>query len=164
VPGSELQKGSDMGIFRHKKPAVNENRFRDPEPEPRRQQSSEGKSRRTHKKNSEATGKAASFIRSLLDGSLFANEKVVKNLPFILFLAGLGILYIANSSVAEKNRRKLDKVTEELKELRYKYISTKSGVMYLSNPSQISSRLQETGIKPSTTPPVKIFIKPEDEQ
>ena len=96
-------------------------------------------------------------IRRLLDGSLLTNEHVVRNIPLILFMTLLGIIYITNSATAERNRRELLNSTEELKELRYKYISTKSSVMFLSNQSQISKRLKDKGIKENTVPPVKIF-------
>ncbi|HRZ42287.1 MAG TPA: FtsL-like putative cell division protein [Bacteroidales bacterium] len=154
-----------MGIFNRKQKDVGENRFRKPEA-PRNQDSgirTEQRPEGTRSRQKKSSGIHFSF-RQLLDGSLFANEKVVKNLPFILFLAGLGILYIGNSSVAERNRRNLARLTEELKELRYQYISTKSGVMYQSNPSQISEKLRETGIRESTIPPVKIFSKKDENQ
>jgi hypothetical protein len=77
-------------------------------------------------------------------------------------MALLAIFYISNSATAERNRRAAGKLEEELKELRYKYISTKSSVMYLSNPSQISNRLKETGIRENVVPPVKIFVTPEE--
>lgn len=152
-----------MGIFNRKQKDIKENRFRDPVA-PRKQDSGSPKGRRpegTKSRRQKSSG-IRFDIRQLLDGSLFANEKVVKNLPFILFITGLAIVYIANSSVAERNRRNLARLTEDLKELRYKYISTKSGVMYQSNPSQISEKLRETGIKESTIPPVKIFVKKEE--
>ena len=152
-----------MGIFRSKHKDSKENRFREPAA-PRNQDSGsrkEGRPESTRRRKEKGPG-IRFDIRQLLDGSLFANEKVVKNLPFILFITALAIVYIANSSVAERNRRNLARLTEDLKELRYKYISTKSGVMYQSNPSQISEKLRETGIKESTTPPVKIFIKKEE--
>ncbi len=151
-----------MGIFKRNKNEVQENRFREPVA-PKMQESGDRPKKEARRKPKQQKGPRFQFgVRQLLDGSLFANEKVVKNIPFILFLAGLAILYIGNSSVAERNRRNLAKLTEDLKELRYQYISTKSGVMYLSNPSQISDRLRETGIRESTTPPVKIFVKQDE--
>ncbi len=98
-------------------------------------------------------------LGSFLDGSVLTNKVVVKNIPFLLFITVIAILYITNSANAEKNRRESARISEELKELRYKYISTKSSVMYLSNPSQISLKLMETGIRENVVPPVKIFVK-----
>ncbi len=137
-----------------------ENRFRPRVEEPAETASAQSETKQTnHKKTDRELFPPLKFLRQLLDGSLLANETVVRNIPFILFLTGLAILYITNSTTAEKNRRELARLTEEVKELRYKYISTKSGVMFLSNQSQISQRLKETEIRESTVPPVKIFIK-----
>lgn len=136
-----------------------ENRYRPPSEETPGRQKQERTSRKSTGNGTRLLKTPALLIRQLLDGTLFANEKVVKNIPYILFIAGLAILYITNSATAERNRRELVNLTDELKELRYKYISTKSSVMFLSNQSQISERLKETGIRESTVPPVKIFVK-----
>ncbi len=104
------------------------------------------------------------IARNLLDGTLLTHDRVIRNIPFILFVTLLTIIYITNSTLADRNRRELIRISEELKELRYQYISTKSGVMYESNPSQISKKLKETGIRENTTPPVKIFTNPNPEK
>jgi hypothetical protein len=101
-------------------------------------------------------------VSSLLDGSILTHKWIVNNIPYLIFMALLAIFYISNSATAERNRSAAGKLEEELKELRYKYISTKSSVMYLSNPSQISNRLKETGIRENVVPPVKIFVTPEE--
>jgi hypothetical protein len=158
-----------MGLFRSKKSkSVMENTLRPKVEEPAaasgevfREEPSSGNGNR--QKSGEPQGprlKPLLWLRSLLDGTLLADERMIRNIPYILFLTGLAILYISNSSTAEKNRREAAALTDELKELRYQYISTKSGVMHLSNPSQISKKLKETGIKENTVPPVKIFIQP----
>jgi len=110
------------------------------------------------KSKSDRRIKPVAFAGSLLDGSLLMNKWVSGNIPYIIFLAVLAVFYISNSATAERNRRDAVKLEEELKELRYKYISTKSSVMYLSNPSQISDKLKETGITDNLVPPVKIFV------
>jgi hypothetical protein len=98
-------------------------------------------------------------VGSVFDGTVLTNRMVIRNIPFILFIVLLAIIYISNSSSAERNRRDANKLDEELKELRYEYISTKSAVMYLSNPSQIGERLKERGLQDNLMPPVKIFIR-----
>lgn len=109
-------------------------------------------------KHLKKAAKPVKYIRQILDGTILENKKVVKNMPFILFISLIGIIYITNSTNAESKRRELAILNEELKELRYRYISTKASVMYYSNQSQISKRLENTGIKESTVSPVKIFI------
>lgn len=125
------------------------------------------KGKRVQQQSEKTKGKGKSLLtmpltllRNLLDGTLLTHDRVMKNIPFILFITLLTILYITNATMADRNRREFNLTHEELKELRYKYISTKSGVMYESNQSQISYKLKETGIKENITPPVKVFIQP----
>lgn len=102
---------------------------------------------------------AADSVRSFLGGAFLLNRKTVKQLPFLLFLASLGLVYISNSYYSEKNIRRTDKLQHELKELRYEYISTKSQLMQMQRQSQIAKMLAKKGIKESLVPPTKIFIK-----
>jgi hypothetical protein len=100
-------------------------------------------------------------IRSILDGSILTRESVVRLLPFGLYLALLIVAYIGNSYYSEKVIRKTNKVRNELKELEYEYISTKSDLMHVSKQSEVAIRLDsfKTGIKESLVPPIKIFEK-----
>lgn len=157
-----------MALFkRYRRNPVTENRFKSGN----EQQATSTRKEEHSERNRERSGDS-SFrwlnplvaVHRLLDGSLLTNEYVVRNIPLILFITVLGIIYITNSATAERNRRELLNATDELKELRYKYISTKSSVMYLSNQSQISKRLKEKGIKENTVPPVKIFTGEHDIQ
>ena len=102
------------------------------------------------------TNGAANSVRSFLGGAFLLNQKTVRQLPFLLFIATLGLFYIANSYYSEKNIRRTDKMQRELKELRYEYISTKSQLMQLQR--QIAKMLAKKGINESLVPPTKIFI------
>ena len=42
------------------------------------------------------------LIQCVMDGTILTREKVVKTLPFLLYIAFLAILYIANTYYAEK--------------------------------------------------------------
>lgn len=88
-------------------------------------------------------------------------ENMQKTFPFFMFLAGLAVCYIANTHYAEKTIRQSDKLTKEIKELRSEYITIKSDLMYRSKQSEVAQRLQDKEIKPLTTPPRKIVVKPE---
>lgn len=76
--------------------------------------------------------------------------------PFIFFLAGLAIIHIYNSNQAIKVVRKCDDLTLEIKETRAEYISVKSELMFRSKQSQVSKRLEGTGLKELKQPPYKI--------
>jgi hypothetical protein len=96
-------------------------------------------------------------FRNILGGTFLTNDKTNKNLPFLLFLAFLGIIYIGNSFYAEKNIRKVERMQKELRELRYKHISTKAKLMQGSRQSKVAVALENKGIKESTVPPKKII-------
>lgn len=95
-------------------------------------------------------------MHSILDGSFLTRKKFIKAIPFIIFLMFLGILYITNIFQVEKTKRQLDDLEEELRELRYEFISSRSKLMFESKPSAVSEKLSETGIRESLTPPVKV--------
>lgn len=101
-------------------------------------------------------GKTARSLQSILGGGFLANKKTAENLPFLLFLALLAVIYIGNSYYAEKNIRKIERLQKELKELRYEHIHTKSKLMSKSRMSEVADGLSEEGIKESRTPPGKI--------
>ena len=100
-------------------------------------------------------------IRDILDGSLLTRENVVSQLPFVLFLTLLLLIYIGNRYHAERVIRRSLELQTELGELRAKAISTASELEYLSNQSQVARlvRQKELGLKYPEKPPVKIVKK-----
>lgn len=111
------------------------------------------------KKSNNTTKTAAKGIQSFLGGSFLTREKTARNLPFLLFLAGLAIIYIANSYYAEKNIRQVEKLQKQLKVIRYEYITIKSDLMQNNRQSKVASNLEGRGVKESTVPPKKIFVE-----
>ena len=106
--------------------------------------------------------KLGKSMHSVLDGTFLTKKRVVSGLPFVIFLLVLGILYITNIFRVEKNKRQLDDLEENLRELRYEYISSQSRLMFESKPSEVSQKLTETGIKESLVPPSKIQVTDEN--
>lgn len=98
-------------------------------------------------------------IHSVVDGSFLTRDKVVGLIPFLLYLLVLAILYISNIYNGEKTIRLIDDEKNELKELQYEFISSKSDLMNISKRSKVAERLDSTGIRESTAPPGKIYIK-----
>ncbi|MDX5321565.1 MAG: hypothetical protein LPK45_10590 [Bacteroidota bacterium] len=92
----------------------------------------------------------------------WSREEVRKVFPFIFFLAGLAIIHIYNSNQAIKVVRQCDELNKEIKEARAEYISVKSELMYRSKQSQVSKRLEGTGLKELKQPPYKITETEED--
>ncbi len=97
-------------------------------------------------------------LQSILNGTFLTREQVLRSIPYLFFLAFLGLIYIANTYQAERTISSIDACKKELKELRYEHITVKSELMYLSKQSEISRRLEGSGLKPVVTPPVKITL------
>lgn len=81
-------------------------------------------------------------------------QSVVRQLPFILFLAVLAVIYIYNGHQADKITRNIDVLTREVKELKWEYIDKKKVVMFLSKPSEVAKAAAPLGLKELEQSPV----------
>lgn len=103
-------------------------------------------------------GVLAKGLSSVFSGTFLINEKTLSHLPFILFLTLLAIFYIANGYYADDKIREFNSVSNQLKELRSEYISTKSDLMFASKQSQVAKATEALGLKESIVPPFKIEV------
>ncbi|MEZ5008365.1 MAG: FtsL-like putative cell division protein [Chitinophagales bacterium] len=86
-------------------------------------------------------------------------SKVVQNGLFIFFLVIIGLFYVANTHYAESTVRKINKKEQELKELRWEYMTLKSNLMYERKQSELAGKLNESGIVELNKPPHKIVVE-----
>ena len=96
------------------------------------------------------------YLVQFLSKRIFNAEAASSALPFVLFLALLGMIYIANRNIAEKNIRDIDKITKEVKELSSDYKTTKAELAYKSTISEVAKRADTLGLKESLQPPHKL--------
>ncbi|HDJ32739.1 MAG TPA: hypothetical protein ENF21_01385 [Bacteroidetes bacterium] len=103
-------------------------------------------------------GGKRSGVREFLDGTLLTRESVVRQLPFVLFLTFLLVVYIGNRYHAERLVRQIDRLEKEVKELRAEAISVASEYNRLNKPSEVFRLVNEKGLglKESMEPPVKL--------
>ncbi len=101
----------------------------------------------------------SAYIKPWLDGSFLSKESSAKELPFMVFLLFLIILFISNTFWAQGTVRKIDRYTQEVKELRIKSISLKAKLMDNTRQTQIAGKVKDLGLVESLTPPKKIYIK-----
>ena len=95
----------------------------------------------------------------------FSYNGIVRNIPFLLFLSVLCVLYIANSSRAVSLTRELTEKGKQLKELRWQYLDIQSRLMLATSESQLTRRAADIGIKPLDKPAFEIRItKPKKEK
>ena len=100
-------------------------------------------------------------VWDVFDGSLLTRDTVVRQLPFVLFITFLIILYIGNRYHAEKVIRETMQLQTELVELRARAISTASELEFISRQSEVAKMISKRsmGLHEAVDPPVKITVK-----
>ena len=101
-------------------------------------------------------GVLAKGLSKVFGGSFLSNDKAVEMIPFILFLGVIAIFYIANGYYADDKIREVNRTSNEIKELRTEYISSKSDLMFISKQSEIAKRVETLGLKEPVVAPMKI--------
>ena len=101
-------------------------------------------------------------VASVVSGSFLSKETTLNNFPFLFFLSFLAICYIANGYYADDQVRKVNKLINEIKELRTEYIVVKDSLVIKSKQTEVAKALaiQQTGIVESVVPPKKILVTP----
>ncbi len=85
---------------------------------------------------------------------VFNYNRIVRNIPFFLFLALLAILYIYNGHHADKLIRKISVTEKNIKELEYEYKTVKSDLIFRSKASELVKAVEPLGLKESKVPPM----------
>lgn len=101
----------------------------------------------------------ARVLVNLLNGSFLTRDAVVRQVPYMLFLVGLMIIYIGYGYYAEKTVRKVYKTDVEVKELKSRYTTTFSRLETKKQQSNIAETVAQMGLTESRTPPFKIVIE-----
>jgi hypothetical protein len=99
------------------------------------------------------------FFTQLFTKGFVSTDSATRALPFVIYIAFLGMVYIANRHLSEKNLREIDKLTKEVKELNWDYKSTKAELAYKSTLTEVAKRVDTLGIKISVEPPQKLTIE-----
>ncbi len=103
-------------------------------------------------------GVLAKALSGVFSGTFLANEKNFKHVPFILFMAVVATSYIAYGYYADDTIRDVNKITNNLKELKSEFIYTKSELMFASKQSEVAKAAEPIGLKEPITPPLKIKV------
>lgn len=98
-----------------------------------------------------------SFL-SIISGRFLVDDKALSSLPFLLYLAFLGMLYIANGYYAHSRWKDLDSLDNSITELRTQYIIAEDKLMYLSKESELNTATDNMGLQESVVPPDKIVV------
>jgi hypothetical protein len=107
--------------------------------------------------------KAENSIYSLLKAKFLIDDDAIKNWKFILFLIVLALIMIGLNHNYDKKNYRITELTNEVKELRSRFVDIRSELMKLKMESTISKKVESRQIFPSAVPPKKIVIhKPEE--
>jgi hypothetical protein len=97
-------------------------------------------------------------VKELIDGTFLVRENMIRQLPYILFLTFLGVIYIGNRFHAERMVRQINDLKIEVGNLRSEQITITSELMNISRPSEVTALVESRGLglKESLEPPKKL--------
>jgi hypothetical protein len=97
-------------------------------------------------------------VKELIDGTFLVRENMIRQLPYVLFLTFLGVIYIGNRFHAEKMVRQINDLKIEVDNLRTEQITITSELMNISRPSAVAALVESKGLglKESLEPPKKL--------
>ncbi len=99
-------------------------------------------------------------FRDLIDGSILTRKIVVKQLPFILFLTFLALLYIGNRYHTERLFRQVSSLKTEVENLRAEQITSTARLMNMSRPSAVAKMVEEKNLEiRELTEPPKVLVR-----
>lgn len=116
------------------------------------------KPKKPKKPSGKKTARFGKVTRKILGGEMLS-VGTFKFFPFLVYAAFLAFIYIANNYYAEAKIRNINNLRKELKEINFEYITTKSKLEDLSKQSNLSKRLEKSGLNESTEPVKTIRIK-----
>ena len=99
-----------------------------------------------------------SFFNEYLGGDVFSKKTVIKQLPVVLYVVFLLMLYITNTYIAEDVNREVLMKTRLLDEKHVEYVYNKSEITRMTKQSELAKILKNKGIKESVEPLKKITI------
>ena len=99
------------------------------------------------------------FLIQFLSKGFITTDEATRALPFVLYVAFLGMIYIGNRHFAEKNIRDIDKIGKEVKELNWDYKVAKAELAYKSTLTEVAKRADTLGVRESIQPAQKLVVK-----
>lgn len=120
-------------------------------------------SENTYKTPSESTSKGAGFFSHInrwfgLDGET-AEVIHVRFLPQILYLAAICIFYIGHRHYSDKKIRFINKLENEVEDLRADYTTLRADYNFASKQSEVARQARKLGLYESKVPPFKVVAK-----
>jgi hypothetical protein len=108
------------------------------------------------------TGSIGRDVASVFTGDVLSRENILRNLPFMFFLTFLVVVYIGYGYYTARTSKKLHQLETTKRELASDMINEQSNLNLVSMPSQIADSTERKGLRPSTSPPIKIKVNPSE--
>lgn len=115
--------------------------------------------RERERKEPTKEGNATAFFKKLFTDGAVSKETATDMLPYLIFLCVLGMIYIANSHMAVKNIRDIDRLSKEVKESSWEYKSLKADLMFKSKMTEVAKKVDTLGLEELIEPPKKILVQ-----
>jgi len=105
--------------------------------------------------------KKSSGMISFIGGTILTDNRITKQIPFLLFLAFLGLVLITNRNWSERTIRQIEVLQDELDELRSESITMSAKLMDASRPSEVAKKVEEAniGLQEPVKPPQKLIVR-----
>ncbi len=97
-------------------------------------------------------------IYSILKGTFLVSDDSFKNWRFIIFISVLAIIMIASSHSADKKVHEINRLSNEVKEMRSAFVDSRSKLMRLKMESAVNGKMKKKGLLPSLVPAKKIKV------
>mgnify|MGYP000311164991 FL=1 len=116
--------------------------------------------------SNEPSGKPQSGVMDLLFNidSMTGGELPIPLLKKIVFIAGLIMVYIYYTMMAESKIHRIEKAKMDLEEIRANYTTQKAEYMKVGKQSYLALSMKKYKLEVSLTPPIKIVAETEKEQ
>ncbi|WP_069661017.1 FtsL-like putative cell division protein [Arcticibacter eurypsychrophilus] len=98
------------------------------------------------------------FFTLMLTEGVISKEAASEMMPFVIFIAFLGMIYIGNRHFTEKNIRSIDKLNKEVKELSWDYKTLNADLMLKSTQTEVAKKVDTLGLKEPVEPPKKLMV------
>ena len=98
-------------------------------------------------------------VYDIVKGKFLIADDAMKNWRMLLFLSFLAIIMIASSHNAESKVHEIEKLDNEVRDLRTQFVDGKTELMRLKMESSIIKKMVRKGLKRPANPPRKIIVK-----
>ena len=96
--------------------------------------------------------------RSILNIEFLIKDDAFKNWRMILFLSLLALIMISSGHNADNKIFKIASLNTDIKSLKSEFIDAKKQLLILKKESTVTRVLEEKGVGPASSPPIKINI------